>query len=349
MAIKDEEEYYEADRIGRQGTRIERAKRHYFYEVYKLYIEKRESDEYLAFCDFDDIGTIIRNLLDNCTDNQFIENVLKLNHIVIDEFQDFSSDMLMTMNKLLKEKGTLMLLGDIKQGVFGKRISFKSLGIELNKYKNFELEFNYRNTKEISDLAEIIVNSEYFDKTNELYSKTIKGARKGRVPKIYKYKDENAELAAIVRYIKDYLNKHYESVSVGIIVPTSKFNNTKTYLESRQIKVNNFNEISNDKQKNKVYFGTYKQVKGLEFDVVLMPFMNRENFLSQARSYNEELDIDDDIGLEDIDADILEIELAQLYVGVTRARNELFITTTGELTPLLPSETFKQYIFEGSN
>lgn len=40
MAIKDEEEYYEADRIGRQGTRIERAKRHYFYEVYKLYIEK---------------------------------------------------------------------------------------------------------------------------------------------------------------------------------------------------------------------------------------------------------------------------------------------------------------------
>lgn len=349
MAIKDEEEYYEADRIGRQGTRIERAKRHYFYEVYKLYIEKRESDEYLAFCDFDDIGTIIRNLLDNCPDNQFIENVLKLNHIVIDEFQDFSSDMLMTMNKLLKEKGTLMLLGDIKQGVFGKRISFKSLGIELNKYKNFELEFNYRNTKEISDLAEIIVNSEYFDKTNELYSKTIKGARKGRVPKIYKYKDENAELAEIVRYIKDYLNKHYESVSVGIIVPTSKFNNTKTYLESRQIKVNNFNEISNDKQKNKVYFGTYKQVKGLEFDVVLMPFMNRENFLSQARSYNEELDIDDDIGLEDIDADILEIELAQLYVGVTRARNELFITTTGELTPLLPSETFKQYIFEGSN
>ena len=169
------------------------------------------------------------------------------------------------------------------------------------------------------------------------------------MPKIYKYKDENAELAAIVRYIKDYLNKHYESVSVGIIVPTSKFNNTKTYLESRQIKVNNFNEISNDKQKNEVYFGTYKQVKGLEFDVVLMPFMNRENFLSQARSYNEELDIDDDIGLEDIDADILEIELAQLYVGVTRARNELFITTTGELTPLLPSETFKQYIFEGSN
>ena len=83
MAIKDEEEYYEADRIGRQGTRIERAKRHYFYEVYKLYIEKRESDEYLAFCDFDDIGTIIRNLLDNCPDNQFIENVLKLNHIVI--------------------------------------------------------------------------------------------------------------------------------------------------------------------------------------------------------------------------------------------------------------------------
>ncbi|MGC9603698.1 hypothetical protein ACO2FP_00585 [Staphylococcus warneri] len=45
----------------------------------------------------------------------------------------------------------------------------------------------------------------------------------------------------------------------------------------------------------------------------------------------------------------MEIELAQLYVGVTRARNELFITTTGELTPLLPSETFKQYIFEGSN
>ncbi len=349
MAIKDEEEYYAADRIGRQGTRIERAKRHYFYDVYKQYLEKRASDEYLAYCDFDDIGTIVRNLLDSCPDKQFIENILNLKHIIIDEFQDFSSDMLMTMNELLKSDGTLTLLGDIKQGVFGKRISFKSLGIELNKYKNFELDFNYRNTKEISDFAEKIVNSEYFDKTNELYSKTIKGARKGRAPKIYKYKDEKAELDAIIRYVKDYLNKHYENVSVGIIVPTSKFNIAKSYLEGHQIKVNNFNKISNDILKNEVYFGTYKQVKGLEFDIVLMPFMSRENFLAQARFYNEELHIDDDSSLEDIDIDILEMELAQLYVGVTRARNELFITTTSELTPLLPSETFKEYIFEGSN
>lgn len=77
----------------------------------------------------------------------------------------------------------------------------------------------------------------------------------------------------------------------------------------------------------RVSVGTFHSAKGLEFDLVLMPYCSKEKF-----------------GVaEDVEAmgnleDALAQDIKLIYVAVTRAKRELIITYSGELTDLLPDE-----------
>src|SRR5699024_943507 len=151
MSVTSFEMYEKMERVGRKSTRIDRSKRKYFYEVYEQYIKIREEDD--RYYDFEDVGTFIRNLLKKIKNQDKKKKLLSYKYILIDEFQDFTSDMLMTVNELNNTNGAMVLLGDINQGVFGKRISFKSLGIKMNSYKKHRLVYNYRNSRPISEFA----------------------------------------------------------------------------------------------------------------------------------------------------------------------------------------------------
>jgi len=74
-----------------------------------------------------------------------------------------------------------------------------------------------------------------------------------------------------------------------------------------------------------VYAGTYHSGKGLEFDVVILPFCGNDRIPDSGivRAF----------GL----ADALARESRLLYVGVTRAKTELLVTYAGELTSVLPN------------
>ena len=75
-----------------------------------------------------------------------------------------------------------------------------------------------------------------------------------------------------------------------------------------------------------IYYGTYHSAKGLEFDLVILPFLEKENLPDpeHVESHGEE--------------DALTHDGRLLYVAVTRARTDLLLLYTGELTPLLPAK-----------
>ncbi len=76
-----------------------------------------------------------------------------------------------------------------------------------------------------------------------------------------------------------------------------------------------------------------------------MPLLSKDNFVELLNYENNELDITaEDFDIEDIENELLEKYLAQLYVGVTRAKNKLILSYTGELHPLLQEEKLIQYI-----
>ena len=74
-----------------------------------------------------------------------------------------------------------------------------------------------------------------------------------------------------------------------------------------------------------IYIGTFHSAKGLEFDIVFIPFCNNQNLPDQNRVIS--LESEDEAKSE---------EIKLLYVGVTRAKRGLIITYTGVVTELLP-------------
>ena len=73
-----------------------------------------------------------------------------------------------------------------------------------------------------------------------------------------------------------------------------------------------------------IYHGTYHAAKGLEFDVVILPFLDSDNLPDPdyIDSHGEEDGFTHDGRL--------------LYVAVTRAKTSLILLYTGKLTSLLP-------------
>ncbi|MCI2791507.1 MULTISPECIES: UvrD-helicase domain-containing protein [Staphylococcus] len=341
MSIKDEEEYYDSERIGRKDTRITRDKRKYFYTVFEKYKELRESGENPRFYDYEDIGSLVREILHKIEDTKEINDVLNYKYIFIDEFQDFTTDMLKTINALCHSEGTVTLLGDINQGIYGKRVSFKSVGINMNKYEKHMLNQNYRNSKQISEFAEILSQSTYFDKNSELYIRAKNGKREGEEPKILKHVSQYRELDSVMEYIKEAP----EEEEVLVITPPDKiglllYNCKKHHIRLKQVK-----QINDRYSTETKFFGNYNNIKGLEFDTVLMPLLSKDNFIELLNYENNELDIStEDFDIEDIEDELLEKYLAQLYVGVTRAKDKLILSYTGELHPLLQEEKLIQYI-----
>lgn len=110
----------------------------------------------------------------------------------------------------------------------------------------------------------------------------------------------------------------------------------------------NLSVYSLKSDKNNITLGTYKQIKGLEFNTVIMPFLSKENFIKSIEIDNNEIDLDNkNFKYSDLDSEILEKSIAQYYVGVTRAKEKLIILYSGELTPLLASLALSKYVCGG--
>lgn len=344
MSVISFENYEKIERVGRRSTRIDRSKRKYFYEVYEQYIKTREKED--RYYDYEDVGTIIRKLLNKIKDQDKKKQLLSFKYILIDEFQDFTSDMLMTVNELSDENGAMVLLGDINQGVFGKRITYKSLGINMNSYKKYQLKYNYRNSRPISEFAEEISQSPYFDKNNELYAEAKLGIGDGEEPQIIRCRDEKEEMEKVYQYITT-VRTYHKKEKVGVILPSHKFKNFKQFVEKNGQSFKEFNLYSDT---NNIKFGSYKQIKGLEFDTVIMPFLSKENLKKGIEIDNNEIDlVDESFEFSNLDSEILEKRIAQYYVGVTRAREKLIILYSGQLTPLLSSLSFSKYLHGGED
>jgi superfamily I DNA/RNA helicase len=73
-----------------------------------------------------------------------------------------------------------------------------------------------------------------------------------------------------------------------------------------------------------IRYGTYYAAKGLEFDMVILPFLSQDNLPDKGNI--------EAFGMEDA----LTHDGRLLYVAVTRAKTRLVLIYSGERTELLP-------------
>ena len=73
MDIATLEEYIDAERIGRSGTRITREKRKYFFDVYERYLAIREKHDYKY--DWDDLAHTVKAELKDDKDEKMYKHI----------------------------------------------------------------------------------------------------------------------------------------------------------------------------------------------------------------------------------------------------------------------------------
>ena len=162
-------------------------------EIYHIYNQEIESSN---LYDFNDMIKIATNNINN--------NIIKTNYkyIIIDEFQDTSLNRFKLIDAIMKQNNAkIFVVGDDYQSIY--RFSGCNLDIFLNFNKLvsnlniINLDYNYRNPKEIIDVA----NSFIMKNKKQIKKETICLKNINKPIKICFYKNKRTAIEKILKYI----------------------------------------------------------------------------------------------------------------------------------------------------
>ncbi len=303
----DEDTYINAKRVGRIGTRITKKSRPVMFQILQEYLKLRRETGRLY--DWDDIALYVRRELENDTSQRFYT------HIIVDEGQDFSPEMIRSLAAAIPKDGSLSFFGDVAQQIYGQRMSWQSADMKILKV--WEFKENYRNTQQIARLALAISNMPFFRDIPDLVEPTSPKAD-GPLPTIAKCKNQQHQIDVAIQVAE----ANAKTKSVAILVKNRQqerfFQNRLTGAYRLHRKLNRWNDGAG------IFHGTYHSAKGLEFDMVILPFLDDDNLPDKnyIASHNED--------------DALIHDGRLIYVATTRARKELLLIHSSELTLLIP-------------
>jgi superfamily I DNA/RNA helicase len=307
QGIASLQDYRNTERVGRAAA-LDRTSRDFVYRVYESYLTERVNagKEY----DWDDIaGAVIGELNSDTTRRVY-------RHVVIDEGQDFSPQMIRSLAGAIPPDGSLTLFGDMAQQIYGRRISWKSAGLKINRV--WEFKENYRNTKQIAALGLAISAMPYFRDTPDMVA-PVEPKADGPLPALVRC----ASMAKEFEMVRSLTSQAVSTQTVAVLFRRREMEATIARLLPRG-SVRLHRELTTWQAGPKVYYGTYHAAKGLEFDTVLLPLLSDE-YLPDPEDITS-------LGVDEATSGDGKL----LYVGVTRAKTRLVMTYSGNRTPLLP-------------
>ena len=271
-------------------------------EIYHIYNQEIESSN---LYDFNDMIKIATNNINN--------NIIKTNYkyIIIDEFQDTSLNRFKLIDAIMKQNNAkIFVVGDDYQSIY--RFSGCNLDIFLNFNKLvsnlniINLDYNYRNPKEIIDVA----NSFIMKNKNQIKKETICLKNINKPIKICFYKNKRTAIEKILKYID----------SKYLILGR---NNTDKDLFNVQDKP----------------FLTIHKSKGLEEDnIILINLTNNNNSLPSKIKNHKIIN-----KLIKTDYYPYEEERRLFYVALTRTRNNIYLLVPKSNYSIFIKELMKNY------
>jgi DNA helicase II / ATP-dependent DNA helicase PcrA len=219
-----------------------------------------------------------------------------IQQVVIDEAQDYYPLQYEVFN-LLFSRAKFTILGDFNQTLEkrGDKSIYNDIESILHKKKSLKLSMNksFRSSIEINSFTQKILNSK---------EEFVSFDRHEEEPQIVFKDNEELLYEAMVKDIHNYRNRGYESIAV--ICKTEKETLLIRKKLSKLIDIKLMNVEDTESIKGTFAIPSYVS-KGLEFDVVLVCNVSKDN-------YNSEFDRN------------------LLYVACTRALHQLAIYYTGE-------------------
>ena len=196
-------------------------------------------------------------------------------------------------------------------------MSWRSAGLTATDIWPFKE--NYRNTKQISQLALALAAMPNFPDDPDLIEPTAPVAD-GPSPALVRLGSESEEREFAVSRATELA----QTGTVAILFRTRDQERTfRQYLPSEATRLHR--ELKQWPSGPRLFYGTYHAAKGLEFDTVFLPFLSDKCWPhpSDVKLLGEQ------------EAAVRNSRL--LYVGITRARSTLVLTYSGRRTSLLPA------------
>lgn len=259
-------------------------------------------------------------------------------YLIVDEVQDFSKAAIKAMVSMCESKENIVFIGDVAQSIYGGRFSWKHTGVKFDKRTNsFELETNFRNTIQVSKIANSLLENEYQMNIENVkrYTKMLDSRRDGETPTLYYCNNLEEQSTFAINEIRNILrNNPTQKINILLRMRNS---GGLTHLESKILEdaeLTKLLKISMDnrgKRKikdlkhsepvdDKIRYATFHSSKGVEFDNVIIIDVN--DGVVPRRS-------------EDMDEQTYAQERRLLYVAITRTKNKLVMCSVGRPSPFL--------------
>lgn len=319
QGIRTWDEYRDANRRGR-GQALGTKDRKLVWQVFEQVLQRLAQNQ---MCDWSALCQRARDLV------QVGKARNKFNSVIVDEVQDLRPQEIRFLASLAKdEKDNLMLVGDGGQRIYGSKLTLKSLGVDV-RGRSFVLKINYRTTAQIRSFAENLLANER-DDLDEGYEdrSDTKSLLRGPEPVLTAFDSQEEQIEFVVRSISDIVKQGVATQDIAIfartndlLIPYEKGLKSKK-IEYRQLKKESAGPLILG-----VNLGTMHRAKGLEFKVVFVVDVSRD-YLPLPVALRTLKDPGDR-------QDGTDKERHLLYVSITRARDEVFISWVGKMSEFL--------------
>ena len=226
-------------------------------------------------------------------------------HLLIDEMQDYSPIQNKVIQKLYPCRKTI--LGDASQSVnpYGSSTA-DMIRKAFTIGEIMKLCKSYRSTFEITDFSQKI-------QTNHELEPII---RHGEPPAILRFEDVKQEILGIFSIISSFKKSGY--TSLGIVCKTET--QARELSENLRVHTGDIHFLSNQSSAfmKGIIVTSSHMAKGLEFDEVIVPYVNGKNYNSA-------------------------IDKSMLYVAVTRAMHRLTLTYNGRPSEFIPASSDQNF------
>ena len=242
-----------------------------------------------------------------------------VDHVIIDEAQDLSCAMLRMLHAIVGDRPDgLTLIGDGQQTIYPGGYSLAEAGISVAG-RGVVLSTNYRNTREIAAFASAVVEGDEFvdlEGGPGRADAALDVPRTGPSPKLASFESLASHDAALVSHVRTLVASGVDLGDIGVLTAT----NRDALAMITALRTAGFDAIELETYAGApaplVKVGTIKRAKGLEFKQVLLARVD-ESLLASAAA-----------GLDEGALERREIERRELYVGMTRARDGLWVGST---------------------
>lgn len=250
----------------------------------------------------------------------------KYTHIIVDETQDLTRVQLEFIKTLYMNRSysSMLFVSDTAQSIYPeawlvKGRSFTSIGLDMTG-KSTSLSKSYRTTMQIAYAAYSLIEDDKNILEDDNFVKPSLIDKQGGYPVYRGFKNKVSEAEYIAETIENELKNKYDYKDIAII---SKFKNQlkdiKIFLEKNNIP---YKELESNEEldfnEDCVKLLTMHCAKGLQFKAVIIAGLNDK--IIPSRDFANEFE----------DSDFVEsIDRRLLYVGMTRATEELFLSSYG--------------------